>query len=224
MPHPRLALPDGEIAAKALRFNESRVPDFVHHHCIRSYLYARELAAQQGLRAGRDYDDDLLFLCNVLHDLGVGADATSSPERFEVHGADLAVEFAREAGVPEDELDVLWDAIALHTSPGIAHRKQPEVMLTHIGVATDIAGDQRDRLPEALIAAAHEHHPRADDGYALPGLIAEQARQRPEKAVPLSFPAHVVGLHPDGGAAVTWFDVVEQAGWGDRPVSEFAPR
>ena len=223
MPTPTIRpLPDSDVAVAAMRFVKSRVPEFVLHHSVRGYIYGRELAGQNGLQAGRDYDDELLFLGNVLHDLGVAAGAEKSPERFEVHGADQAVEFARSAGVAADKLPVLWDAVALHTSVGIANRKQPEVAITHLGISADILGQARDQLPPDLVAAVHEQYPRRDLGYALTELIVAQARHNPMKATPLTFAGHLLGLHMPLGATPTWFDVLAGAGWSDRPVSKFA--
>ncbi len=223
MPTPAFPpLPDSDIAVAALRFVESRVPAVVFRHSVRGYVYGRELAGQHGMRAGRDYDDELLFLSNVLHDLGVSRGSEDSPDRFEVHGADQAVTFARSAGLAADKLPVLWDAVALHTSTGIANRKQPEVALAHLGISADIIGITRERLPADLVAAVQEQYPRGDLGYALTELIVEQARRNPAKAAPLTFPGHLLQLHGPIGAATTWFDALAGAGWGDRPVSAFA--
>jgi uncharacterized protein (TIGR02246 family) len=216
------ALPDSETAVAAMRLAESSLPEFVYHHSIRGYLYGRELADQQGLRAGHDYDEELLFLCNVLHDLGLST-AESRPERFEVDGAYQAVDFARSVGLAEEKLDVLWDAVALHTSAGIAGHKCAEVAITHLGVSADILGFGRERLPAELVDAVHDRYPRQDLGYALTERIVAQARLQPEdKAGPLTFPGHLLDLHSGVARARTWFDVLAHAGWGDRPVSGFA--
>ena len=204
-----------------MQFVESRVPQVVFHHCVRGYIYGRKLAGRHGLRAGRDYDDELLFLCNVLHDLGLTT-AEESPERFEVHGADQAVTFARSVGLAAEKLPVLWDAIALHSSIGIASRKQPEVAITHLGVSADVAGQDREQLPTDLVAAVHEQYPRRDFGYVLAELIVDQARRNPTKAPPGTFPGHLLNLHVPLGTATTFFSVLAGAGWGDRPVSGFA--
>lgn len=78
------------------------------------------------------------------------------------------------------------------------------------------------KLPDDLVAAVHGQYLRRDIGYALPGLIVEQARQRPEKAPPFTFPGHLVDLHSAAGSGTTWFDLASRSGWGDRPVGDFA--
>src|SRR6478609_8686226 len=74
-PTGRIDLPDSEIASAAKQFVYDISPAFVAHHSLRSYLYGRELAAAKGLRPDVDYDDELVFLSCMLHDLGVTEDA-----------------------------------------------------------------------------------------------------------------------------------------------------
>ena len=136
-------LPETEVAERAYRFAERHEPGFVFAHSVRSYLYARALAGR------RRYDDELVFLGCILHDLGI-SERGNGDQRFEVDGADLAAEFLREQGVDEDRVQVVWDAVALHTSDGIAGRKGPEVALSQIGIAADILGRGREALPAAM--------------------------------------------------------------------------
>src|SRR6266403_1000221 len=148
-----LTLPDTDIAREAYRFAERATPEFVLNHSIRSYIFARTHGARRGLRPGTDYDD----------------------QRFEVDGADTAAAFLRERGVDERRVEIAWDAIALHTSPGIANRKVTEVALSQAGIATDILGAERETLPAGLAEELHALLPRADLGYALSDAILAQA-------------------------------------------------
>jgi len=52
---------------------------------------------------------------------------------FEVDGADAAREFLRSHGIPERKADLVWEAIALHTTPGIPAYMRPEIALTNAG-------------------------------------------------------------------------------------------
>jgi HD superfamily phosphodiesterase len=91
----------------------------VFNHSVRSYLFGGLLAAQKGLRPGADYDSETLFLGCVLHDLGTTS-AAPGKQRFEVEGADLAAALLTEHGCERAVVDAVWQAIALHTSFGIA--------------------------------------------------------------------------------------------------------
>src|SRR3954469_21785910 len=85
-------LPDSEICSAAMQLAFDVSPEFLANHCFRSYLFARELAAAKGLRSGVDYDDELVFLSCILHDLGVTGYGDGD-QRFEVDGADGAARF-----------------------------------------------------------------------------------------------------------------------------------
>jgi hypothetical protein len=110
-----LALPDSNIASTATQFVFTVSPVLVANHAVRSYLVARELAAAKGLRHDVDYDDELVYLSCVLHDLGV-TDRANGDQRFEVDGADAAARFLRDHGVEESRVATIWQAIALHTT------------------------------------------------------------------------------------------------------------
>ena len=108
----------------------------IANHSFRSYLFARLLARHKGMRPDHDFGDELLYLVCVLHDLGLTEHANGK-QRFEVDGADAAVEFLSGQGVSSSDIDVVWQAIALHTSGGIAERRGPICQLTG-GIALDI--------------------------------------------------------------------------------------
>ena len=43
-------------------------------------------------------------------------------------------------GIDEASIDIVWDAISLHTTPGIPPHKKPEVALVQAGVELDVLG------------------------------------------------------------------------------------
>ncbi|MFL6084313.1 MAG: HD domain-containing protein [Mycobacterium sp.] len=217
-PTGRIDLPDSEIASAAKQFVYDVSPAFVAHHCLRSYLYGRELAAAKGLQPDVDYDDELVFLSCMLHDLGVTEHANGD-QRFEVDGADAAARFLRDRGAPEARVTTVWQAIALHTSVGLAHRFGAEQAITHLGIGADIVGNDKHLLPSGFADRVHEAWPRHDLGYALTELIADQVEANSQKGPPLTFPGHLHQLMYPATPTVTWFEVVAAAGWNDRPRS-----
>ncbi|HXT90006.1 MAG TPA: HD domain-containing protein, partial [Trebonia sp.] len=82
-----LALPAGPLAEASLCVVTATESKLIADHSIRSFLYARLLADQEGSRHDAAYDEDLLFAACVLHDLGLGTLAPGNA-RFEVEGAD----------------------------------------------------------------------------------------------------------------------------------------
>ena len=128
-------LPDSVLAHKAVDLAFRVSPEVVRTHVIRTFVVGSLVGKEQGLR----YGEELFFLGAVLHDLGLAAEFRSA-ERFEVADADEADTFLKEEGVSSEYREIVWDAIALHTSVGIASRKRPEIALVHIGAGVDVLG------------------------------------------------------------------------------------
>jgi hypothetical protein len=175
----QLNLPETDVARKAYAFAQQATPAFILNHGIRSYVFARAHAARRGLRPRTDYDDELVFLSCILHGIGLGEQGNGD-QRFEVDGADTAAAFLRRHGVEERRIDIVWDAIALHTSPGIANRWATEVALTRAGFLIDVIGAGREDLPAGLAEELHAVLPRADLAYALSDAVRAQATAKPQ--------------------------------------------
>ena len=208
-------LPDTEIARAAQQLMFDVSPDYLANHNVRSYLFARELAAAKGLRSDADYDDELVFLSCILHDLGA-TDYANGDQRFEVDGADAAAAFLRAKGISEDRVAIVWQGIALHTSHGIAHRFGTEQAVTQLGISLDIAGADKQLLSTDFIDRVHQAWPRHDAAYALAEAIARQVQANPLKAPVLTFPAHVHELVYQITPPATFFDRIASAGWNDQ--------
>src|ERR1700756_354839 len=117
-----LDLPAGPLAEAALSAARDSESSAIFNHSVRSFFFAQLLAARDGCLTDTGYDRDLLFAATVMHDRGAGSLAPGEA-RFEVEGADLAAGVLREHGVAESDVDRVWEAIALHTSPGLAERR-----------------------------------------------------------------------------------------------------
>ncbi|ANZ40907.1 hypothetical protein BBK82_37915 [Lentzea guizhouensis] len=157
----------------------------IAHHSLRTYFFAIKVADVRGLRRGVDYHDDALFFASVLHDLGLSDAGEARPDRFEVAGADLATEFLAHQGVSSEVLDVVWDAIALHTTFGIADRRGVVCGLVLAGTALDF-GHGSDFLSDEEAAAINDAFPRLDINTALGRSIIAQAERNRAKAPHLS--------------------------------------
>ncbi|MFF8727111.1 HD domain-containing protein [Streptomyces sp. NPDC015171] len=173
-------LPDTPLARRALTLVRATESAATAHHSIRSTLFARLCADHGGAQAGRDYDPDLLFLACLLHDLGLTEEGDRR-QRFEVDGADTAAEFLTAEGLPAADVDAVWEAIALHTSSGIAERRGTLCALTRQGIGVDF-GLGADFVSDAAGAAIHAAYPRLSMTTTLVDEITAQALRRPEKA------------------------------------------
>jgi len=98
----------------------------------------------------------------MFHDMGLTPAHSSANERFEVDGANAARDFLRSHGIGQDDIDTVWTAIALHTTPGIPRHMHPVVALVTAGVEMDVLGltyaEYSDDEREAIVHA----HPRSE--------------------------------------------------------------
>lgn len=151
-----VSIPDSKMAKEATELVRSVESPLLFHHSTRVFLFG----SLAGTRRGLKFDPELLYVGAMFHDLGL-VDAYSSPtERFEVDGANAARRFLRSHGVAEQDADVVWDAIALHTTPGIPRHKKPEVALVTAGVEMDVLGLDYSAFPDEQRRQVVEAHPR----------------------------------------------------------------
>ncbi|MFJ1461472.1 HD domain-containing protein [Nocardia sp. N2S4-5] len=152
-----LELPATPIAEAALAAVRTSVAEPIINHSIRSFLFAELLVRHDDLAAEPGYDRDLVFAATVMHDLGTGTGAPGQA-RFEVEGADLAAQVLTDIGLPAAAVDRVWEAVAFHTSPGIAERRGLLAYLTAEGSKMDIGFNAH--VTAAQQAAIHAAYPR----------------------------------------------------------------
>ena len=91
-------------------------------------------------KANLKYDEELLYVSALFHDLGLTKKFSSPDKRFEVDGANAARSFLQQHGMDNESIRLVWDSIALHTTIGIAEYKEPQVSLIYSGVGYDVMG------------------------------------------------------------------------------------
>jgi HD domain len=173
-----VAVPDSRLAREATELIRSVEPDLLYNHSRRVYAFG----ALQGERQGLSYDPELLYIGAMFHDIGLVEGHRSAHDRFEVDGANAARTFLVDHGVTGDALRIVWDAIALHTTPGIPRHMEPEVALVTAGVELDVLGFGYDDVSaedrEAVLAA----YPRVDFKESIIQAFADGMAHRPETA------------------------------------------
>ena len=152
-----LKVPDSLIAKDATDALREYSTDLLLNHSMRVYFFAAEYGRQRKLR----YDPELLYVAAAFHDFGLLKKFSSPDERFEVDGANAARQFLTAHKVSEEQVQAVWEAIALHTTPGVTQYMRPEVALLYSGVALDVLGRGFDQFPSELrekIVAAYPRH------------------------------------------------------------------
>jgi HD superfamily phosphodiesterase len=175
-----IKIPDSNMARELTQLIRDTESELLFHHSTRVYLFG----ALTGQRRGLKFDPDLRYVGAMFHDIGLAETYRHSQDRFEVNGANAARAFRRGHGIPEASAEIVWDAIALPTTPGIPEPKKPEVALVTSGVERDVLGmaytQFTDELREAVVAA----HPRGPTfKESIIETFADGMQHRPERTV-----------------------------------------
>ncbi|GAB0167882.1 HD domain-containing protein [Lysinibacillus sp. CTST325] len=132
-----IKIPDSRLAIEAQDILKEHGSELLWNHSNRVYMFG----ALQGKKAQRTYDEELLYVSALFHDLGLTKQYSSVDKRFEVDGANAARQFLAHHHIDDDSIQLVWDAIALHTTIGVAEHKENEVALLYAGVGLDVMGD-----------------------------------------------------------------------------------
>jgi hypothetical protein len=146
---------DTTLVRDAVELSRSLLEPYLFNHVMRSWLFG--ILLSEGAKPAPD--PELLAVSAVLHDLGL-TDRYTAENRFEVDGANAARAFLKDRGISTQQTQVVWDAIALHTTPSIALHKEPEVVMTHAGITVDVIGIGLDRIPQDKLRAVLTEFPR----------------------------------------------------------------
>jgi HD domain len=171
-----ISIPDSSLAAEATELVRDTESDLLFDHSLRVYLWG----SLQGRRLGLKYDPELLYIGAMFHDTGLTEKYRSQDERFEVDSANTARRFLEQHGVPEASIDLVWDAIALHTTPGIPKWKKPEVALVTAGVELDVMGLGYDDVPAEARDQVLTALPRVEFKRRIVQAFADGFAYRPE--------------------------------------------
>jgi hypothetical protein len=151
-----ITIPDSKMARDLTQMIRDTESDLLFHHSTRVYLFG----ALTGQRKGLKYDSELLYVGAMFHDIGLTDAYRDSLLRFEVNGANAARDFLRSYSIPEGSVETVWDAIALHTTPGIPEHKKAEVALVTAGVEMDVLGFAYEQFTPEQREAVVRAHPR----------------------------------------------------------------
>lgn len=153
-----IAKPDSFMAAEITELVQDTASPLLFHHSSRVYYFA----ALAGQRLGLTFDSELLYAGCMFHDMGLVHTHSSECCRFEVDGANVARDFLQSRGIDERDVERVWTAIALHTTPGIPEHMHPLIALVTAGVETDVLGLHHEHLGVKARDAVVAAHPRGE--------------------------------------------------------------
>jgi HD domain len=150
-------VPDSPLITEALEYAQKVYEPYLFNHAVRSWLFAETIARIKGI----DYDREVVAVGTLLHDIGLTA-SVSGPNRFEVNGADAARSFIKEVGLSERRAQLIWDLVALNSTPSLALHKEPEVAVGTMGIGLDYGGFGLELIPSADLAGILRAFPRLE--------------------------------------------------------------
>jgi len=172
-------VPDSDLAKRAVLTVEALCPAFIVRHSYRTYCFGALLAARNGLKLDRE----TFFLAAILHDLGLSDQHRNDAGSFEWVGARLAYDFCLNNQQVEARAELVHNAIALHTSAGIANKHVPEIAMVHFGAGLDLFGMRLDEVPPASLEAILDAHPRGDFKDCFSPCLHHQADTKPDSSI-----------------------------------------
>ena len=137
-----VSVPDDSLITAVIEHAQRLSEPYLFNHAMRSWLFAETIGRVKGI----DYDHEVVAIGTILHDIGLTA-AVSGPNRFEVNGADAALSFIKGAGLSDRRAQLIWDLVALNSTPSLALHKEPEVAVGTMGIGLDYGGFGVEAIP-----------------------------------------------------------------------------
>ena len=166
---------DTPLVTRAMDYARAHSEPYLFNHAVRSWLFAVRLGQLQGIA----HDAEVVAISTLLHDLGL-TDSFTGQKRFEIEGADAARAFAHEQGLDDRRAQLVWDTVALNSTPSIALYKEAEVALCTAGIGLDYGGPQYDRIPPDEMKSILAAFPRLDMKRCFTDAVCRIVRTKPE--------------------------------------------
>ncbi|GEP12387.1 HD domain-containing protein [Methylobacterium gnaphalii] len=204
-----IRVPDSQIARAATQLVRDKEDDLLYNHSRRVFFWGALTGQRRNLR----YDPELLYIGAMFHDMGLTDAYASRALRFEVDGANAARDFLTSYGVPERDIEEVWTAIALHTTPGIPEHMRPTVALVTAGVEMDVLGIAYDDFTPEQRDHVCVHHPRESNfKEAVIDHFAQGTIKKPETTFG-NVKADVLALKDPGYRRMNFCSIILGSPW-----------
>jgi hypothetical protein len=170
-----VSVPDSPLITEVLEYAQKLYEPYLFNHAMRSWLFAAKIGQVKHL----DCDLEVVAVGTILHDIGLTS-GVPGPNRFEINGAAAALSFVRERGFSNRRAQLMWDLVALNSTPSIALHKEPEVALGTMGIGLDYGGFGVDQIPSADITEILRAFPRLKMKQAFTDACCRLVAAKPE--------------------------------------------
>jgi hypothetical protein len=170
-----IQVPATAIVDLAIEYARQKCEPYLFNHVARSWLFAARIAQLQNI----EHDAEVVAVGTLLHDITLN-EGFAGPRRFEVEGADLAWSFATGIGFDKRRAQLIWDSVALNSTPSIGLYKEAEVALCTAGVCLDVVGLQHSLIPPNEMTKIVGEFPRLDMKRRMTRCFCHIAKVKPE--------------------------------------------
>jgi hypothetical protein len=170
-----ITVPGTPVVEKAMEYARQKCEPYLFNHVVRSWLFAARIGQLKSI----EHDAEVVAVGTLLHDITLNKDFVG-PRRFEVEGADLARRFATDIGFDRRRAQLIWDGVALNSTPSIGLYKEAEVALCTAGICLDVVGLQYEVIPPKEIREVVAAFPRLQMKSRMTYCFCSIARSRPE--------------------------------------------
>jgi hypothetical protein len=169
-------LVDSEIAKLATDLSRRVSPAYLFNHAMRTFLFGSLV----GRALGQKFDDEVLYLASILHDLGL-TERFEGDLPFEIQGAEAAKHFLEGHAYAQEKIGIVWDGIAMHAS-AIGQYKQPEIALVGEGAGADVIEPDFSKIKKSDVDEIVRAFPRLKFKDAFVTTCTDVVRKHPRGA------------------------------------------
>jgi hypothetical protein len=170
-----VSVSDTPLVTAVVEYAQRLSEPYLFNHAMRSWLFAEAMGRMKGI----NYDREVVAIGTVLHDIGLTT-SVSGPNRFEVNGADAALSFIRGKGLSDRRAQLIWDLVALNSTPSLALHKEPEVAVGTMGIGLDYGGFGVQALPAGDLERILSAFPRLKMKQAFTETCCRLVTEKPE--------------------------------------------
>ncbi|MBW5482590.1 HD domain-containing protein [Streptomyces bambusae] len=178
----------GRAAGAARELAAEYADEALLNHSVRSYAFGAEYARAHGLA----FDEELLYVAALLHDLGLTAPFDSHTLPFEEAGGHVARALTTGLGWPAARRARAAEVIVLHMREDVTAAEDVESHLLQVGTSADVSGLRVPEFDPSFVESLLTAHPRLGFGASFLSLMQSQATRKPDCAA-----AHLI----EGGVA-----------------------
>jgi hypothetical protein len=201
-------VPDSALVKEATEQVRDTTNELIFHHSRRVFLFG----TLQSRRLGISPDAEMLYVAALFHDTGLVLPYRGTEQRFELDSADTARKFLIEHGYSAAETDVVWTAIALHTTPEVPYKMNPVIAATTAGVETDVLGIRLDAIEPDALRSVTTAHPRPNFKNEILQAFTNGFAERPATTFG-TVNADVLEHFVPGFHRIDFVDVIKNSAW-----------